>query len=79
MDRWGNLDGLKEKIVEVYFYDHVENARAVVGCHVWGRLIGVTDKDICLCVWEGPDHDNSSFVGIVKAAISCIHELKHVE
>ena len=69
------------RIVEILFWDHCQggDAKEILPCRVWGKLILRDEKQIVLCQWESegnPWDDNSDRVVLVRSAVTAIKLLK---
>lgn len=64
---------LLNKVVEVRFLDHIQNAQEPLTCTMWGRVVVVKPKHIVVRAWEAVD--NNDDYTLLTSAIESIREL----
>lgn len=70
------------EIVEVEFDDHTfGNVKELIRARVWGRLVGYTNRQVTILLWESdidPDPD-PEFAVIARGAVIAVHRFKRVK
>lgn len=67
--------GLIGKEVKLVFLDHVKDSDRLILCEIWGRVVGETEEQINIAVWDLPECDaesryhNQERYTIIKSAI----------